>query len=67
MCSNRYPFRDSYFLSAIAASVPGDQNDDDDDCSMLDNSIDGESTTKEPEAEQLSTSQREFCFGTVSV
>ena len=51
----------------MTASVSVDQNDDDDDCSMLDYSIDGEALTTGPEAEQLSISQRELCFGTVSV
>ncbi|KAM0802320.1 SNF2 family N-terminal domain-containing protein [Usnea florida] len=56
--------RTSYFLSDTTASVSVNQNDDDDDCSMLDYSIDSEAL-KQPEAKQLSISQREICFGTI--
>ena len=57
----------NYSHGHITDSIPVDQNDDDDDCSMLDYSIESEALTEKPEAEQLSISQREVCFGTVSV
>ena len=67
MCSSRNPGRTSYSLGNITDSVPVDQNDDDDDCSMHDYSINSEAVNEKPKAEQSSIDQREVCFGTVSV
>ena len=66
MNSSRNSDTTSYSLSDTTAPVSVNQNDDDDDCSMLEYSIDSEALIKKPEAEQSSNSQREVCFGTVS-
>lgn len=69
MRSSRNLDRTSDSRGNITDSIPVDQNYDDDDCSMLDYSTNSEAVNAKAEAEQSSVtcSQREVCFGTVSV